>query len=95
MTNVPGPRQQLYLAGVPINTLMGWVPQSGRISLGVSIISYNGSVWLGLATDQGLIPDPETIVSMFYLEYQGTDQQGANEPRKSARSPCTRRCPFG
>jgi diacylglycerol O-acyltransferase / wax synthase len=70
MTNVPGPRKQLYLAGVPINTLMGWVPQSGRISLGISIISYNGRVWLGIATDQGLIPDPDMIISRFYVEYQ-------------------------
>lgn len=70
MTNVPGPRNQLYLAGAPINTIMAWVPQSGNISLGVSIISYNGKVWLGVATDKGLIPDPETIVSMFDLEYQ-------------------------
>ena len=70
MTNVPGPRSQLYLAGVPINTIMAWVPQSGRISLGVSIISYNGKVWLGVATDQGMIPDPGTIVSMFDLEYK-------------------------
>jgi diacylglycerol O-acyltransferase / wax synthase len=70
MTNVPGPRNQLYLAGAPINTIMAWVPQSGNISLGVSIISYNGKVWLGVATDKGLIPDPETIVSMFNLEYK-------------------------
>ncbi len=70
MTNVPGPRSQLYLAGTPINTIMAWVPQSGNISLGVSIISYNGKVWLGVATDEGLIPDPETIVSMFDLEYK-------------------------
>ena len=82
MTNVPGPRQQLYLAGVPINTLMGWVPQSGRISLGVSIISYNGSVWLGIATDQGLIPDPETIISMFYLEHQELTSRAAKAEEK-------------
>ena len=82
MTNVPGPRQQLYLAGVPITSLMGWVPQSGRISLGVSIISYNGSVWLGIATDQGLIPDPETIISMFYLEHQELTSRAAKAEEK-------------
>jgi diacylglycerol O-acyltransferase len=70
MTNVPGPRSQLTMAGAPISTIMAWVPQSGRISLGFSIISYNDKVWLGVATDQGLIPDPETIVSMFYQEYE-------------------------
>lgn len=69
MTNVPGPQIQLYLAGAPINTMMAWVPQSGRISLGVSIISYNGKVWLGVATDEGLVPDPETIVALFNADY--------------------------
>jgi hypothetical protein len=48
---------------------MAWVPQSGRISLGVSIISYNGKVWLGIATDEGLVPDPDTIVSLFVDDY--------------------------
>lgn len=69
MTNVPGPQTPRYLAGVPINTMMAWVPQTGRISLGVSIISYNGKVWLGIATDEGLIPDPDTIVSLFMDDY--------------------------
>jgi len=70
ITNVPGPQTQLYLAGAPINTVMAWVPQSGRISLGISIISYNGKVWLGIASDEGLVPDPETIVALFNSDYK-------------------------
>jgi hypothetical protein len=69
ITNVPGPQTQRYLAGTPINSLMAWVPQSGRLALGISIISYNGKVWLGVATDKGLIPDPETIIDFFYTEF--------------------------
>jgi hypothetical protein len=65
MTNVPGPRQQLYIAGAPLRDVMFWVPQSGRLGLGVSIVSYNGEVLVGVATDAGLVPDPETIVSGF------------------------------
>jgi WS/DGAT/MGAT family acyltransferase len=70
MTNVPGSQTQLYLAGAPIKTVMAWVPQSGRIALGVSIISYNGKVWLGIATDKGLVPDPEAIIAFFNIEYK-------------------------
>lgn len=44
---------------------MFWVPQSGRLGLGVSTISYNGQVLVGVATDAGLAPDPETIVAGF------------------------------
>jgi len=69
ITNVPGPQTQRYLAGTPINSLMAWVPQSGRLALGISIISYNGKVWLGVATDKGLIPDPETIIDFFDTEF--------------------------
>jgi WS/DGAT/MGAT family acyltransferase len=69
MTNVAGPRQQLYLAGSSINTLMAWVPEAGRVSLGVSIISYNGKVWLGVATDKNLVPDPESFIADFNGEF--------------------------
>ena len=59
MTNVPGPREELYLAGKPIGEIFFWVPQSGRVGLGISIFSYAGHVRLGVASDAGLIPDPE------------------------------------
>jgi len=49
---------------------MAWVPQTGRIALGLSIISYNGKVWLGVATDEGLVPDPESIIAFFGDEFQ-------------------------
>jgi WS/DGAT/MGAT family acyltransferase len=70
MTNVPGPRQTIYLAGAPIREFMFWVPQSGRLGLGVSILSYAGQVRLGVATDAGLVPDPEAIVKGFQEEFE-------------------------
>jgi WS/DGAT/MGAT family acyltransferase len=70
MTNVPGPQQPLYLAGGRIDRLMFWVPQSGDIGMGVSIISYGGAVQFGLVTDQGLCPDPERIVARFGEEFE-------------------------
>jgi diacylglycerol O-acyltransferase / wax synthase len=83
MTNVAGPHHQLYLGGAAIDTLIGWVPQSGAIGLGVSIFSNNGKVWLGIATDQGLIPDPERIVEYFLEEFRlllEQSQQGMQAP---------------
>jgi diacylglycerol O-acyltransferase len=68
MTNVPGPRERLYLAGRPIRNIMFWVPQSGRLGLGVSILSYAGEVRIGIATDAGLVPEPGTIVGFFQDE---------------------------
>ena len=65
LTNVPGPRERLYLTGKPLQRAMFWVPQSGRLGLGISILSYNGEVLVGVATDAGLIPDPERVVAAF------------------------------
>lgn len=70
MTNVPGPQQKLYFAGSRIEELMFWVPQSGRMGLGVSIFSYAGEVLLGVITDAGLVPDPETIIEGFHEEFK-------------------------
>ena len=69
LTNVPGPPIPLYLAGQTVESLMFWVPQSGRLALGISILSYANNIYLGLATDAGLIPHPDEIMLGFYAEY--------------------------
>jgi WS/DGAT/MGAT family acyltransferase len=68
MTNVPGPREEIYLAGKAMRSMMFWVPQSAKLGLGVSILSYAGQVRLGVATDAGLVPDPESIIEAFQEE---------------------------
>ena len=70
MTNVPGPQEPLYLAGARIDSMMFWVPQSGDIGVGVSIISYNGAVQFGLITDRGFCPDPERVSARFGEEFE-------------------------
>jgi hypothetical protein len=70
MTNVPGPQQPLYIAGAKLDSLMFWVPQSGDIGMGVSIISYDGEVQFGLATDRALCPDPERVIERFVPEFE-------------------------
>jgi hypothetical protein len=49
---------------------MFWVPQSGDIGIGVSILSYDGQVQFGLITDKGLVDDPERIVARFANEFE-------------------------
>ncbi len=69
MTNVPGPQHPIFLAGKEVQTILFWVPQSGRTGMGVSIFSYNGHVYIGLATDAGLIPEPAEIIRELHSEY--------------------------
>ncbi|MDE0142919.1 MAG: wax ester/triacylglycerol synthase family O-acyltransferase [Caldilineaceae bacterium] len=71
LTNVPGPPQKLYFAGKALDTIVFWVPQSGSIGVGISIFSYGGQVNVGLITDRGLAPDPDTIIAAFEAEFDG------------------------
>lgn len=69
MTNVPGPAQPLKFCGSEVERVMFWVPQSGDIGMGVSILTYAGRVQFGLITDEGLCPDPEAIIANFAPEF--------------------------
>jgi WS/DGAT/MGAT family acyltransferase len=69
MTNVPGPKEALKFCGRTVNQVMFWVPQSGDIGMGVSILSYAGGVQFGLITDARMCPDPEDIVGRFAPEF--------------------------
>jgi len=69
MTNVAGPRQLLYVAGRIIDRMMFWVPHTGSLGMGISILSYNGLVTLSVVADAGLVPDPEQITAEFQREF--------------------------
>jgi WS/DGAT/MGAT family acyltransferase len=69
-TNVPGPQQPLYLSGVEVRELMFWVPQSGSIGVGLSILSYNGNVHFGLIGDAKRVRDPDAVVQRFAAEFE-------------------------
>jgi WS/DGAT/MGAT family acyltransferase len=61
VTNVPGPREPLSLAGCRVDDIVFWVPQVGRISLGVSLFSYAGTVTVGVAVDAGIGVDAAAL----------------------------------
>ncbi len=69
MTNVPGPKDPLNFCGSKVEQVMFWVPQSGDIGMGVSILSYGGGVQFGLITDRVMCPDPEAIIAHFAPEF--------------------------
>lgn len=70
MTNVPGPRERLKVLGSTLQESMFWVPQSGDIGLGVSILSYAGGVQFGVMADTLLCPEPQRIIDGFLPEFE-------------------------
>ncbi|MEO8805735.1 MAG: wax ester/triacylglycerol synthase family O-acyltransferase [Burkholderiaceae bacterium] len=70
MTNVPGPAHHLKLCGATLRQTMFWVPASGDVGVGVSILSYGGGVQFGLITDKKLCPHPQAIIDRFEPEFE-------------------------
>ena len=69
MTNVPGPGEKLKFCGATLEQSMFWVPQTGTVGLGVSILSYGGGVQFGVIADSALCPDPQQIIDAFEPEF--------------------------
>ena len=69
MTNVPGPAEPLKLCGATLRQAMFWVPASGEVGVGVSILSYGGGVQFGLVTDAALCPEPQAVIDRFAPEF--------------------------
>lgn len=70
MTNVPGPAEPLRFCGATLTQTIFWVPASGQIGLGISVLSYAGGVQFGLIADGRLVPDPQDIIDRFAPEFE-------------------------
>lgn len=94
MTNVVGPADALYLAGVPIDRILPWAPHPGKqLGMAVSILSYRGTASLTVIGDAHLVPDPEAITAEFNREFKkllkgvkgvAATTTGKNAPAKKA-----------
>ncbi len=68
MTNVPGPRQAVSLAGSPMRTVLVWAPTAGSVGMSVSIFSYDSRITVGLLTHTAQVPRPGEIVARLHRE---------------------------
>jgi WS/DGAT/MGAT family acyltransferase len=69
VTNVPGPRRELTLAGRRVRNLMFWVPQRADIGVGISILSFAGKVQVGVITDTELVRNAQDLARAFEQEF--------------------------
>ena len=70
VTNVPGPRARLHLAGHEIDRIMFNVPHPATLGLGVSILSYAGEVRVGVRADVAVLADPGILARAFAREVE-------------------------
>jgi hypothetical protein len=62
ISNVPGPPMTLYSSGARVLSCYLFGPLVQSVALDITVISYSGSLDVGIATSPNLVPDPWPIV---------------------------------
>jgi hypothetical protein len=69
--------------------VLGWVPGSGRHTLGFCIVTYDDTLRVGIMADEAVMPDPEVLLAALEEEVAvlvrigaaGPDARGAHRRR--------------
>ena len=61
-TNVPGPPTPVHLLGHEVREMITFAPASGRMGITLSLLTYGGRLQLGVASDEHVMPDPQTFI---------------------------------
>jgi diacylglycerol O-acyltransferase len=65
LSNVPGPREQLYFMGCQVDTMYPLGPIIGGAGLNITVMSLNGELGIGLIGCPDLVPDLWGIADAF------------------------------
>jgi len=82
LTNVPGPREPVYVAGARVGGVLVWAPCAGAVGMSVSIFSYAGDVSVGFLVDAGLVPEPDALVAHFGAELAALEDSAPSSPSR-------------
>ncbi len=61
-SNVPGFTQPVYLAGAKVQWYVPFGPTTGS-AVNVTLLSYNGTCFVGVNTDSAAVPDPDVLAA--------------------------------
>lgn len=64
-TNVPGPRNPLYLIGHKMLSCYPYVPIGGEMGMNCAVLSYNGTAFFGFTADMHAVPDADTLPTLL------------------------------
>jgi diacylglycerol O-acyltransferase / wax synthase len=68
ITNVPGPRKSVYLAGSKVKDIYCWIPHTAPLGVGLSMISYNNKITVAMVIDKNMADDPDVLIDSFENE---------------------------
>ena len=87
ISNVPGPREPLYLAGAKLDAYVPVSTISNGVGLNITVHSYEDRLDFGLVADRDLVPDLWDLVDLHIAEIDTLfEATGAQRPGSDAAS---------
>lgn len=86
-TNVPGPRQPLYVLGRRMLEILPYVPIAVRLRTGVAVLTYCGEVTFGVTSDYDSMPEAAALargIERGIAELVSAAARAAGHPAEAA-----------
>ena len=74
VTNVKGPESPLHYQGRNVESVYGFIPIPPGIPVGVTIMSYQGKICMGLTAESWAVPDGDQFMRWVLEEYRAMIQ---------------------
>jgi WS/DGAT/MGAT family acyltransferase len=87
ITNVPGPRSELFLAGSRMLNVFGMAPVIDGLGLIIVITSYAGHLTISVNAARNLLPDPDNLLAGLRSSYRELSRALAGRPRVDRKAP--------
>ncbi len=87
ITNVPGPRQALYLAGAPLLNVFGTAPVFDGLGLILVVTSYLDHLTVSATADYDTVADPERLTADIAEAFIALETAAAAESGLDAKVP--------
>lgn len=73
-TNVPGPPVRRYFAGARIEAVHPFAPVMRGTPLSIALMSYGGTLGIGVDSDPAAIPDPARVARLLEREFTAIER---------------------
>lgn len=85
VSNVPGPRETLYLGESKVDSMFILGPVMESVGLNITLVSYQDSIGFSVHVDPGLIEDVEQISGLFHDELKRLEACASPKKRASKK----------
>jgi diacylglycerol O-acyltransferase / wax synthase len=90
-TNVPGPREPLYLLGRKLVAIHPYVPIGGEMGMNCAILTYEDTAFFGFTADTGAMPDAQVLEKFVTESFAEICHSVGVRPQRKTASATTKR----